>query len=183
MWHNLLSENTFARLNRERKGRLVAVACLTVASAAVVGIVALVPAAVVVWGREASIRALESVHGKQTDETLAIAEYALQRARKPKTAQDAAATGKGVVSFADMLWQAVPSGVRLERVALQPSTQGSSLQGSIAGTAATRESLRAFEEALRALPSMREVRVPLDAYAARTDLEFTLSFLYALSER
>ncbi|GIW68323.1 MAG: hypothetical protein KatS3mg099_271 [Candidatus Parcubacteria bacterium] len=148
------------------------------------GIVALVPAAVVVWGREASVRALESVHGKQTDDILATAERALQGARKLKAAQDAAANGKGVVSFADVLWQTVPSGVHLERVALQPATQGSGgLQGSIAGTAATRESLRAFEEALRALPGMREVRVPLDAYASRTDLEFTLSFLYVLSEQ
>ena len=79
---------------------------------------------------------------------------------------------KAAPSLASLL-EAPSAGVRVARAAFLHDGSGARVE--IAGTAATREDLRAYERALESLPSVSSVEVPVGAYAEERDIAFSLT--------
>jgi Tfp pilus assembly protein PilN len=75
--------------------------------------------------------------------------------------------------------EAPHAGVSIRSVSFMPGEEGSRIE--VAGVAATREALRAYEAALESLPQVTSVEVPVGAYAAERDIAFSLTVSGPLS--
>lgn len=60
-----------------------------------------------------------------------------------------------------------------------PGPDGKDGKMTVAGTAATREALRAFDASLNGLPIVESTDLPLSAYAKETDIPFTITLALA----
>ncbi len=179
MWHNLLSHAAFAPLQRERKIRLATAVARVVALAAAIGVGALLPSVVqVAMERETSQMRLQQ--GSER-EALTEAQKVLQQARRFVNAVGRVRLGKVAGKLLADLLALSSASVQLKGVTITPvKKEGWYLSGSLTGVAASREALRSFEEQVRSYDGMEEVVVPLEAYAPRTDLRFSLRFRYRL---
>ncbi|MGH7175169.1 MAG: hypothetical protein ACREGR_02320 [Minisyncoccia bacterium] len=69
-------------------------------------------------------------------------------------------------------------GVALTSFTFAPQTKGAAPQLSLNGTAATRDALRSYDLALSQAPFAANANLPVSAYAAESDLPFTLTLTF-----
>lgn len=167
------------RLATQRQGyflRLATVAVFALAGVALVSGIMLVPSYLYlehqIQVRERSIAAADAnlalSHGKETNARLsALSDTATYLARLATTTT---ATGalRGVL--------AVPRpGITLTGLTFTPPTHSGDGQMVLTGSAATREALRTYDDALTQLPFVANADLPISAYAKDADIPFTIT--------
>jgi len=113
-------------------------------------------------------------HGKETTAQLNdLTSTATYLARLASTTQATAALRMAL---------AVPRpGIVLTGITFQPPVHANDGKMTLNGTATTREALRAYNDALSALPSVSSVDLPISAYAKDKDIPFTITLTGTLS--
>jgi len=67
------------------------------------------------------------------------------------------------------------SGIRLTRISFTPGAGETDSTMMLSGTAATRDTLRQYEQALSALPYVESSELPISTYAKEAELEFIIT--------
>ena len=170
---DLLPRPRAARVMRSYFLRLATVATLAVSAALAVHAVLLLPSYLhvrfEVEERERALSELEASLAGGQDQGI--------KERSERLAKDAAyfsgLAGLPKASRAVAAVIAVPRpGVTLEGFSFAPGERGASM--TVSGRAASREALRAFESRLESEPYVESAELPISAYAAETDIEFSI---------
>ncbi len=175
---NLLPSHERQELAHQRMRRLMSAILVLVSGVFVIGTVLLIPSFVAaISSREAGKVRLETTR------------RLLDRQKDATAASDVVSTKEKVslvirdndaLSASDILAQVVeivPSQVSLQSVLW--SDEGETAFLDMTGSAATRNSLIAFGDALRSSGLFTEVTIPIESLAQQTDLHFRLSLTLA----
>ncbi len=175
---NLLPSYERQELARERMRRLVSVVLALVSGVFVLGIVLLIPSFVAVMSsREAGAERLKTTRGlldRQRDAT-AIADVGSIQEKI-----DSVITTNDALSASDTLGrivEIVPDAVVLQSILWRD--EGESVFLDMTGSAATRNALIAFGDALRSSGLFTDVTIPIESLAPQTNLQFRLSLTLA----
>lgn len=178
---NLLPPERLRALRRDYFMRLATVG-IAALSAVVIGSGALlVPSYLFlnreVRSRETQLHALDeqlvSAQGKQTNMRLSALSDSASYLARLATTSSATAVLRGVLS--------VPrSGITLNGFTYTPPAKATPGKLSLKGVASTRETLRAYDEALAALPFVTNADLPISAYAQDSDIQFTIALTGSL---
>lgn len=181
---NLLPQSRQRALAREYIVHLCATAALLGAALTLAAAVLLVPAYAFLG---ASVRAKEARLATITSELSVSDESALSsrlteltdRVKKLSAlaqAPSASATLRAIlaanrtgITLTDITYTAPPA----------PGAGGAVLSYTVSGTARSREALRGYELALKALPFVRSADLPVSSYAKDTDIPFTIALTIA----
>lgn len=117
---------------------------------------------------------LAAAHGQEASlEFASLTQTAVYLSRLSSTTVATAAM-RGVLS--------VPrTGIVLSGITFLPPAHGNDGKMSLTGTAATRETLRAYDAALSALPYVSNTDLPIGAYAKDSDIPFVITLTGTLS--
>lgn len=179
---NLLPPERKAALMREYFVRLATVAVLAFSAVALGSGALLVPSYLYlsheIGSRQAQLRDLDAqlaaAHGKETTAELAQLTQTAAYLARLATSTPATAAFRGVLS--------VPrTGIAISGLSYSQSVKGNDGRMTLTGTAATREALRAYNDALSALPYVSNVDLPISAYAKETAIPFTITLTGSLS--
>ncbi len=179
---NLLPPDRLATLRREYFMRLVIVTVIALSGIAVGSGALLVPSYLYlvheIQVHETNIQDLDGrlaqVNGPETKAELASLTSTATYLARLSTTSPATAAFRGVL--------AVPrTGITLTGLTYLPATHGADGKMTLTGTAATRESLRAYDDALSALPYVDSADLPISAFAKDSDIPFVISLTGTLS--
>lgn len=170
---DLLPHDRVRALRRFYFARLSVVACAVLACAVLVHGVLLVPAYLSARQHERAQREMIAVLDQSLagSEERAIQERVRALAEGATRLTQAAALPKAAPTIAAVA--ALPrEGISLTGFSF--SAQGETPSLSVSGIAASRESLRAFEQTLSTQPFIATVDLPIGAYARERDIDFTI---------
>lgn len=171
---NLLPEDRARALKHLYFFRLATVAVLIFAAVAIVHGVLLLPSYLLVRAQvdertqELSVltQTLASTEEKEISARVtalaSTSAYLARHGKSPKVSTAVAA-----------LIQVPREGVRLRGFSYAPNAQGA--QMTVSGVAATRESLRRYEQALSSLSYIKTVELPISAYAKESNIDFVIT--------
>jgi Tfp pilus assembly protein PilN len=173
---DLLPQDRAQSVRRNYFLRLASLGALALAALAVLHGVLLIPAYAYV---SQDIRAKETRLSALSSSDLTPSETAAS-AQLGSLTTDATYLGRlsalPTMSGATSLVLSVPHpGIALNSFSLTPSSDGSSLVMTVAGVASTREALHDYVDALEAEPWVKTADLPISAYAADTNVSFTIT--------
>lgn len=122
--------------------------------------------------REAQLAELEAAGSGATEQELKGRIEALETKAKQLAALSTQTSASGAVRA---VLAAPRPGIRIHGFTYAPATTADGNRMTLNGTAATRESLRAYLSTLDALPYVTKAELPISAYAEVSDIEFTIT--------
>lgn len=122
--------------------------------------------------REAQLIALQTAGGGATEQELKGRVEALETRAKQLAALSTQTSASGAVRA---VLAAPRPGIRIHGFTYAPSASPEGNRMTLNGTAATRESLRAYLSTLDALPYIAKAELPISAYAEVSNIGFTIT--------
>jgi Tfp pilus assembly protein PilN len=179
---NLLPPERLVTLKREYFLRLATTAIAALA-AVVIGSGALLIPSYLYLGQEIQARQnrlaeldtqLAATGGKETNARLAALTDNVSYLARLASSSSATAALRGVLA-------APRPGITLTAVIFDPAKQKADGKMTLKGTAATRQTLRAYVDVLSALPFVSNADLPISAYAKETSIPFVITLTGTLA--
>ena len=127
--------------------------------------------------REDQLQTLKASASGATEQELAIRIEAIEKKAKQLAALGTQASASGALRAVLVVPR---TGISLHGFMYAPAAAKDSNRLTLAGTAASRESLRLYLEALSALPFVTKAELPISAYAKERDIDFTITLTGSL---
>jgi hypothetical protein len=173
---NLLPEERIRGLRREYYVRLATVAVSILAAVVVASAALLAPSYLYVRqeiaSREAQMKELDArlgnSEGKEVSKRLTTLSANANYLARLASTSSATAALRGVL--------AVPRpGIVLGALSYVPASHGTDGKMLLTGVASTRETLRAYNQSLAALPYVANAELPISAYAKESNIPFSIT--------
>lgn len=174
---NLLPEDRVRSLRRLYASRLAVVSLFLLAGVIVIHGVLLLPTYVhlmsTVHDRTIILTALtENLGGSEEQEIQARVDVLSEDARYLARLAEIPKASAAIAAVVELPRQ----GITLTGFSFSPTASGGAVMSST-GRADTRESLRAYENSLKAVPFVESVELPISAYAKERDIDFTVTLV------